>query len=185
MKFAIVVGHNARAQGAVRVTDRRTEFDWNGDLAEMIAEIDPVNVRVFHRTPEGGYSAEIARAYAEVDRWGADISAELHFNGGPSGARGCETLTSGTTGSRILAEAMQRNILDAMPSRDRGILTRRHGEGRGWLSLWAGRAPAVLLEPYFGSNAAECHKADDYKSVLAEAILDAARFAVSRLRAAA
>jgi N-acetylmuramoyl-L-alanine amidase len=174
MKIAVVVGHNARAQGAVRVTDGRTEYDWNGDLAEMIQEIDPEAVGLFHRTPGGGYSREIDRVYCEVDRWGADVSLELHFNAATPQAHGCETLSSGTRGSLRLAEAVQAAIVEALPVRDRGVKVRQAHE-RGGRSLWAGRAPAVLLEPYFGSNASECHMADDYKSVLAEAIYPAAR----------
>jgi N-acetylmuramoyl-L-alanine amidase len=173
MKIAVIVGHNARAQGAVRVTDGRTEYDWNGDLAEMVREIDPETVRVFHRRPAGGYSREIDRVYGEVDRWGADVSLELHFNAATPAAHGCETLSSGTDGSLRLAAAVQAAICEAMPMRDRGILTRAAHE-RGGRSLWAGRAPAVLLEPYFGSNAHECHVADDHKGMLAEAVYHAA-----------
>jgi len=173
MKIALVVGHNARAQGAVRVTDGRTEYDWNGDLAEMIQEIDPEAVKVFHRRPDGGYSREIDRVYGEVDRWGADVSLELHFNAATPAAHGCETLSSGTRGSLRLAEAVQAAMLAAMPVRDRGVKVRAAHE-RGGRSLWAGIAPAVMLEPYFGSNAGECHMADDHKEMLAEAIYHAA-----------
>ena len=182
MKIAIVVGHNARAQGAVRVTDGRTEFDWNSDLAEMISEIEPTMIKVFYRVAGGGYSAQIRRVYAEVDTWGADVSLELHFNAASPAAHGCETLTSGTSGSLLLAENVHREIISALPVRDRGLKLRSQGQGRGWLSLWAGRAPAVLLEPYFGSNVNECHMADDYKEVLAEAIVDGARSAVAGLK---
>ena len=38
MKIAIVVGLNARARGAVRVTDGRSEYDWNRELAECLAQ---------------------------------------------------------------------------------------------------------------------------------------------------
>jgi len=48
-KIAIVVGHNSRARGAVRVTDGAPEFDWNGHLAELIQLHDPANIRVFRR----------------------------------------------------------------------------------------------------------------------------------------
>lgn len=173
MKLAIVVGHNAGAQGAVRVTDGRTEFDWNGDLAALIHDIDPNSVRVFYRKSSGGYRAEIRRVYAEVDDYGADLSMELHFNGASPAARGCETLSSGTEQSLRLANIVQRQIIEVLPVADRGVKIRGR-DGRGGFSLWAGRTPAVLLEPYFGSNTDDCHLADDYKSVLAQAIYDAA-----------
>jgi len=33
-KIDLVIGHNARSQGAVRVTDKRTEYDINTDLPQ-------------------------------------------------------------------------------------------------------------------------------------------------------
>lgn len=182
MKIAVVVGHNAKAQGAVRTTDGVTEFEWNSNLAELIQDGEPNGVRIFHRVPEGGYSAEIARVYGQVNTWDADVSIELHFNGGPATARGCETLTSGTSGSMLLAKEIHKQIVTDLPVKDRGIKVLSKGSGRGWQSLWVGRAPAVLLEPYFGSNIADCHMADDYRSVLAESILDGARAAVAKMR---
>lgn len=173
MKIALVVGHNERAQGAVRATDGRTEFDWNGDLAQLVHEIEPRYTRVFWRTPEGGYSREIDRVYAEVNAWGADCSLELHFNAATPAATGCETLSSGTRGSLALARLVQRYTLDVLPIPDRGVKVRGRTE-RGGRSLWAGRPPAIMTEPYFGSNRRDCALADDYKSMLAEATLQAA-----------
>lgn len=43
-KIDIIVGHNSKSQGAVRVTDGKTEFQWNTDLARKIkalADSDP------------------------------------------------------------------------------------------------------------------------------------------------
>lgn len=175
MKIAVVVGHNARAQGAVRVTDNVTEFQWNSDLARMIEELDPSSVEVFKRRHGGGYAAEIDRVYGEVNEWGADCSVELHFNGsGNAGVHGCETLTSGTRGSRRLAQYTQAKMLKALTAKDRGCkIKSRHD--RGGRSLWAGRAPAILIEPYFGSHAASCATATVRKQLLAEAIYEGAK----------
>ncbi|GIT90156.1 hypothetical protein JANAI62_03610 [Jannaschia pagri] len=178
-KIAIVVGHNARAQGAVRVTDGRTEYDWNGRLATLIAAHGN-QVRIFRRQGGGGYSAEIDRVYAEVDAWGADVSVELHFNGSASArANGGLTLSSGTRGSLLLAQEVRSRCAAVLGNRDRGVQVRgRHD--RGGRSLWQGRAPAILTEPYFGSNAAECVVADQNMDELAEAIFRGA-FKAARL----
>lgn len=173
MKIAIVVGHNERSQGAVRVLDGRTEYDWNGEMAEYIHSLDPSNTKVFYRTPQGGYSAEIDRVYSEVDEWGADCSVELHFNGvANSSVRGCETLSSGTRGSRTLAKKVQSGMLKALPTRDRGVKNLSRGD-RGGRSLWAGKAPAIMTEPYFGSNRKDCQIADSNFKQLAKNILAA------------
>lgn len=169
MKIAIVVGHNSRAQGAVRVLDGRTEFDWNNELADLIQDHDKRAVRVFRREWGGGYSREIDRVYAEVDHWGADCSLELHFNASANKkANGGETLSSGTKGSLWLAENIRSRVSSVMGNKDRGIrVVKRHE--RGGRSLWQGRAPAVLTEPYFGSNISECITALHHMDELAEA----------------
>jgi len=173
-KIAIVVGHNAKAQGAVRVTDGRTEFDWNGHLADLVRSHDRESVRVFKRVTGGGYSAEIDRVYAQTDAWGVDLTIELHFNGSASPhANGCLMLSSGTRGSLALAEALQGKCVGVLGNADRGVRVIGR-QDRGGRSLWQGRAPAVLIEPYFGTNAAECTIAEQHKDELAEAIYRAA-----------
>lgn len=163
-RLAIVVGHNSASQGAVRGDTGESEFAWNGRLARRIealgAEYD-LEVRVFFRTPGGGYKTEIHRVYDEVDRWKADASIELHFNAaGSAAAEGTETLSSGTALSLRLAESVQREMVVALGTRDRGIKTRAAQE-RGGQSLIAGRAPAILVEPYFGSSPLDQRATDE------------------------
>ena len=179
-----MVGHNKRAQGAIRTTDGRTEYDWNGELARLIQDHDPTGIRIFRRTYGGGYSQEIDRVYGEVDAWGADLSVELHFNSAPSpDAKGCLTLTSGTSKSLVLAECVHAKSLAVMGGEDDGINVRARRE-RGGRSLWQGKAPAIMTEPYFGSNADECRVADRHMDELAEAIYRGAREALGIIEAA-
>lgn len=168
-KIALVIGHNARSQGAVRQTDGRTEYDWCGDLAAAIRACSPGMYEVFRRPAGRPYSTEIRETYAVVDAKGAAASVELHFNGGPTSASGTETLTSGSKGSRRLAGLIQPAMVQALGLRDRGIIARARND-RGGLSLHAGRAPAVLLEPYFGSNPTDCAAADRHYAALVQGI---------------
>jgi len=176
MKLAIVVGHNSASQGAVRQDTGESEFVWNGRLARRIERLAGdygLQVRTFFRTPGGGYSTEIKRVYAEVDAWGADASVELHFNGASSaGATGTETLSSGTALSLRLAESVQREMVLALGLRDRGIKTRSSSD-RGGMSLISGRAPAILVEPFFGSSPVGNRATDEEteQERLADAIL--------------
>lgn len=176
MKLAIVVGHNSASQGAVRQDTGDSEFVWNGRLArriERLAGSYSFQVRTFFRTPGGGYSNEIRRVYAEVDAWGADASVELHFNGASSAeATGTETLSSGTALSLRLAESVQREMVLALGIRDRGIKTRSSSD-RGGMSLISGRAPAILVEPFFGSSPVGNRATDEEteQERLADAIL--------------
>lgn len=176
MRLAIVVGHNSEAQGAVRSDTGESEYVWNSRLALMIEDKAAdygLTVRIFKRVPSGGYRREIARVYDEVDRWRADASVELHFNGAASpAATGTETLSSGTALSLRLAEAVQREMVAALGLRDRGIKTRAVDE-RGGGSLFAGRAPAILIEPFFGSAPRGQRATDEAseKARLADAVL--------------
>ena len=167
MTIALVIGHNARAPGAIRVTDRVAEYPWNTRLAAAVVAHDPDLYRIVRRTAGPN---EIDRAYAEVDRLGVAASVELHFNSAadPS-ATGTETLTSGTTGSARLARHLQYHMVRALGLRDRGVKVIARN-GRGGASLWSGRPPAALIEPYFGSNPADCAAADRNFSALAAAI---------------
>lgn len=155
MKLAIVVGHNARAQGAVRPDTGESEFLWNSRLAAMIEEearrFHKIKVQTFFREHCGSYRREIAKVYGETDAWGADATVELHFNShhNPS-ATGTETLSSGSKASLRFCEALQDRMLYALGLRDRGTKVVR--TGRGSASLISGRAPAALIEPYFGSS---------------------------------
>lgn len=155
MKLAIVVGHNSVSQGAVRKDTGETEYIWNGRLARRMQRIAPefgIEAKAFFRQPMGSYSREIDLVYEQTEEWGADATIELHFNSFDGPASGTETLSSGTALSLRLAEAVQREIVLALGLSDRGIKTRT--SGRGSRSLISGRAPAILIEPFFGSSSA-------------------------------
>lgn len=180
MKLAIVVGHNARDQGAVRRDTGETEFSWNSRLAEIIESradrFPQVTVRTFFREDVRSYRRELREVYRKTDEWRADAVAELHFNShNTESATGTETLTSGSIGSVAFAELVQEEILDALGLRDRGLkyVTR---EGRGGRSLFSGRAPAILVEPFFGSSPKGLAATDEAHEMidLADAILRAA-----------
>lgn len=175
MKIAIVVGHTSKSQGAVRRADGVTEFAWNSDLANKIKQIGGETVGVFFRDPKLDGRAGILRAYRAADDWGADCVIELHFNShGDPDAEGAETLTSGSVSSRALCALLQSAMVRALDARDRGVKVRRKAGERGAISLLAGRAPAAIVEPFFGSNPERAKIADARKDDLARAIYDAA-----------
>lgn len=176
MKLAIVVGHNARAQGAVRPDTGETEWAWNSNLARMIEDeardFAGIQVRVFFRQDLRSYCREIRQVYAETDAWGADASCELHFNSHHNtSATGTETLSSGSANSLRYCGALQDRMLDALGLRDRGEKIVR--TGRGSASLISGKAPAALIEPFFGSSPEGQAATDDphEQRALARAIL--------------
>lgn len=183
MKLAVVVGHNRISQGAVRSDTGESEFVYNTDLAKKMRDIageqyPDLKLKIFHRTPGGGYTSEIERVYDEVDQWNADASIELHFNSaGDPRASGTETFSSGSSRSVRLAQEVQMEMVETLGLRDRGVKIRNsRTKGRGYLSLVSGRAPAILVEPFFASSSLGRAATDEQseRMALAEAIIEGA-----------
>jgi N-acetylmuramoyl-L-alanine amidase len=167
-KVAVIVGHNKRSQGAQSIEPiNRSEFDFNSELAAIMkskASEFNVTVEVFFREHQGSYTKEIKKVYSEVDNWEADYSTELHFNSAVFTVAGSEVLTSGTKNSvkfANLTQAEQVKLLNRSKvnmngngKTDRGVKVRKKGS-RGYQSLISGKAPAIIVEPFFGSNRAD------------------------------
>jgi N-acetylmuramoyl-L-alanine amidase len=153
MKVALVVGHNPKRQGAdaVRPLSISEYRFWDALLDK--ASVPGVQLRKFLRSANLPYYDQIEQCYAEVDAWGADESIEFHFNAG--GGTGTETLSSGTRGSLAMCRKLQEAMVGALCLPNRGVKIRRKYKGRGWPSLWCGRAPAALVEPFFGDSAGD------------------------------
>lgn len=184
-KLAIVIGHNSQSQGAVRKDTGETEYSFNNRIAMWMEEFarkmyPDLEIAVFRRQPLGSYTREINRVYDQTDAWGAHLTMELHFNSsGDTRATGTETLTSGTPASMAAAVAVNEEVVAALGLRDRGVKTRR--SGRGSQSLISGRAPAILVEPYFGSSpkGLEATDEDHEEQALAMAYIRGAAKALS------
>ena len=175
-KVAIVIGHNARARGAVRVTDGVPEFVWNRQLADEIVAIARAegrgsDVRIFLREAGLSYTREIDGVYAQVHRWGADAAYEFHFNAATPAATGVEMLyAQSNQRARLSAQEIQNATLRALGLRDRGLKPLTRG-ARGARSVWAGNqhCTVVLTEWYFGSNQNDCRTADaNFKNLARE-----------------
>lgn len=177
MRVALEIGHSTRDGGAVRVTDGVQEYEWNRDLAHRIYDLDPTMFEIFYRRPDRGYTSAIRDLYDRIDASGCELSISMHFNAFyKASASYTSTLSSGSRGSLKAAHAVQNAMVDVMGLHDSGVKIRNSRTGgRGWEILSFGRAPAILIEPYFGSNPSDCRRADEKKQDLAEAIYAAVR----------
>jgi N-acetylmuramoyl-L-alanine amidase len=179
LKLAIVVGHTSTAPGAyAKAPIDSHEFPYNSVIAQKMEELADsydINCTVIFRQKGLSYKQQIQKAYKEVDTFGSDLSVELHFNSAEnSSAKGTETLSSGTTRSLEFARAAQDEVHELVNRSDRGVKIRKKSE-RGGLSLHSGQAPAILVEPFFGSNKKDCQRAD---------VIGAEKFARAYLKAA-
>ncbi len=159
-KLAVIVGHKETSQGAPAGPPLDcSEYVYNTKVAQHMERLaNDFLVAVFVRDKDLGYTKQIEKAYGQTDTWGADLTIELHFNGGPETARGTVTLSSGTAKSlrfAHLAQTRMLGLLNRTGKQDRGVKTRARSD-RGGFSLVAGRAPAILVEPFFGSNEKDC-----------------------------
>jgi N-acetylmuramoyl-L-alanine amidase len=178
MKLAIVVGHTKNKQGAFSQTLNSSEYPWNTDLANRIAAaaVAPLETKIFFRDGVG-----IDGAYAAADAWGSEAAIELHFNSSDSAhSTGTGVLYLSPRGKQLATllcqEMMNVLALPAWPRGTDGVVTPLEASGverRGESSLKAGRAPAALIEPFFGSNKDDCAKAAANKAGLARAIVAA------------
>jgi hypothetical protein len=169
-KLAVVVGHTKRSPGAFgQEPIGQNEYYWNSGLAALMkdhAAAHALAVEVFYRDNGG-----IAGAYSRAGEWGADGCIELHFNAATPAASGTETIVV-TKISKPLADAVQGAMVQTLDLRNRGV--KEPWEGRGRQSLTRLPVPSVLVEPFFGSNPADCHRADEQKDRLAAALVEAA-----------
>ena len=176
-RLAIIVGHTRRSQGAAALSPiNQNEYQFNIEIAqrmEAAAAEREVMSRTFFRDEIG-----IRGAYQSATAFEPDAIIELHFNAAENpAARGSETLYGeANPKSKRLAEIVQDSMVSVfgrIGSADRGIKVRRAGD-RGLTSVTAAPSiPSVLVEPFFGSNAAECQLAFERAAAYAEGLVDA------------
>lgn len=170
MKVAIIIGHNSYDQGARAIipllgsTILTSEFDFNTIIAALLEhqlqQTSRIHAAIFTRVSLATYAQEIDECYRRVNAFAPDLSVELHFNAAAQHATGSETFHSWSKESELLARHVQAQIVDHLGLPNRGIKLLRN-EDRGGRSLYAGKAPAILVEPFFGSNRADCQRVNE------------------------
>jgi len=179
MKLAIIVGHTKSAKGAFSPWLNASEYDWNTDLAHMIMQAPTALERkVFFRDRVG-----IKGAYKASDEWGANWAVELHFNSSTNqNATGTAMLYfPGSANGKRLAASLFQEVNEVLrlgdwPKGSGGVLTPREASGdaeNGLTNLRSGKAPACLVEPFFGSNKNDCAVAAERKKQYASGIVRA------------
>ncbi len=195
-KVAICVGHSRRVAGRIEggavSTGGMNEHTYNSQVAERLmihlARDGRVHPFLFKEYKGGGYDAAmdwLARMlrHHESGRPFA-LALELHFNSNdaddnpetPDDAHGMEQLYYTTSPqSKAAAQAIDDAQAAAFPNaKRRGLKPIKKG-GRGWQFLKYTPCPAVIAEPFFGSNVTEwntyAHRIDDLARAQAAGIL--------------
>ena len=145
MKIAINVGHGPKDRGAIAV-DGTTEFEFNSQLAILLAQ----ELKHMGHTPVIIIQDSYSGLPAKINAANPDCVVSLHFNA--EGGTGTETLYWYTSAEgKALAESIQGELVPILGLRDRGIKARQTGD-LGALLLRGTKAPAVIVEPFFGDN---------------------------------
>ena len=164
MKIAIIVGHDPSEQGAYSKALSSSEYKYNCEAAQYLKDI----ADIYYRPTGRSYKAKMEQLAKEINPKGYDLVIELHFNSFNGIANGCETV--GFKGS-ALAERIGKLYCDTI-SKHYNCTNRGHKatvpEGRGYHFTKLMRAPALILEPFFGDTieALKFSSTEEYACVL-------------------
>jgi len=151
----IVVGHSRSSKG-VRSVSGVSEWDYNDKVADHLRDKmlrQNVSTVKLHR------ETTISELVSRIKKVNPVVVVELHFNSVESPqANGAETLyLASNEKGRQLAVMVQRRTIEILKNRDRGVLPiSKGGRGFGLLS-GVDPIPAIITEPFFGSNPTEWH----------------------------
>jgi N-acetylmuramoyl-L-alanine amidase len=134
-----------------------SEHTYNSNLAKQVLEhLSEWGIPCFivDRYEGNGYTAAMKWLASYLKSRGATVAVELHFNmTDNSSASGNEWLFWASSESgRRLAKALDESMSETFPDAvRRGIKPKGHGD-RGAEFLKLTYCPAVICEPFFGSN---------------------------------
>jgi len=179
---AICIGHsrevNGRHEGGAVAADGSTnEWAYNSALAPLIVSAlarQTIRAVVVDAYEGHGYGAAMRWLATHLKELGVRSAVELHFNDSDdAGAHGHEWLYwhSSPRGKR-LAESLSDEFCLGMPGiRRRGAKAKAPGD-RGAEFLSGTHCPAVICEPFFGSNRSDWSEATLGRQKIANAIAE-------------
>lgn len=169
--IALCVGHSRQGDSGASSVDGTTEWDYNCDLAGKIASKTRQDVRIYSAYEGRGYTSAMRGLARKLKKDRAAFAVELHFNAASPAATGHEWLYWNTSAKgRLLARSLRDSMEDSFPLfTSRGIKARAKGS-RGASFLRLTHCPAVIAEPFFGTNKDDWQLATAHKDGLASSI---------------
>ncbi|GAB1376875.1 hypothetical protein MASR1M48_17270 [Lactococcus petauri] len=165
-KIAVIIGHGHGDSGATG--NGTTEFEYHSKVAKGLQALCPTKeIKLFFRDGRG-----IGGVNADAEKWGGDLTLELHLNSFNGKAKGCEVLVLSKDEVSI---KMGQNFADLFCStynrikRDMdGVKELKKGDrGHYSLLLVDDPAPSILIEPFFIDNPAEFIQPEEFLRFLA------------------
>lgn len=178
LRVAIVIGHTIKGdKGAYSEILKLSEYDYNYEVATHLKGMANSNVGydVYSHTIRD-YGPRQSALAAKINHLNYDYVLELHFNAASPQANGTENLYyfSSEKGKKI-AQILSKEISKEYKTTLRGTLGAKalvNSNDRGFGFVKKMKAPAVIVEPFFGSNieASKFSNTSMYAKVLHNAI---------------
>ena len=154
-KIAIIVGHNAKYQGAMGNLGV-SEYVLNTAIANILSiafKDSEYKIKVFHRLPIKSYTKQMNDLAKRVNKFNPDVALSLHFNAGASKPKGHEVLylhnsTKGLNYAKILDSEFDKYL----PNKDRNLKPIYSKNERGGQLFYKIKAPVILAEPFFANE---------------------------------
>lgn len=170
---AIVIGHTNRSKGACSPFGIPCEFDFNKKVASYLECFADVYE---YSTYTAGYTAMVKANAAKMNVHPYKLVIELHYNAATPLANGTEVLYyfASKTG-KAYAEVAANMITQKFGTTNRGAKALVKSSDRGFAAVYYPKAPAIMLEPFFGSNIEDANKFKGKEKEYADLIMDFVR----------
>jgi N-acetylmuramoyl-L-alanine amidase len=157
--IGICIGHSRSGDDGAVNTDGVSEYTFNREVGFLTAELlreEGHTVHVIDDYNGNSYSGAIHWVSDRLVKLGATLAVELHFNSSGPHAEGHEWLHwHRSAKGQMLASCFNQTFKDIFPEAKLRGVKPAYKNDRGSLFLRVTRCPAILLEPFFGSNKKE------------------------------
>jgi len=153
--IAICIGHSRSGDSGAVSVGHVTEHTFNTDIGQILESLlEDLPIEVITRYEGNGYTAAQKWLGASLKAKGATLALELHFNSADTPkAQGFEYLhhEDSHRGAALAAAMLAAHRGRFAGNVSRGVSPIAPG-GRGFQFLKETPCPAVICEPFFGSN---------------------------------
>lgn len=152
MKIAFIIGHDAQSPGAWSPFLHQNEYFYNCEVACYLAGLGDI----YRRPSGGGYKTQQRKLADLLNPKNYDLVTELHFNKFDNVANGkghgveVVAFPGSKNGIKYGAKYCEE-IEKEYKIHNRGVKFTEEG-GRGYWFLKYQKAPALILEPFFGDE---------------------------------
>lgn len=148
-EVAIVIGHDKMRPGAYSLYLGMSEYIYNTEVAQYLACV----ADVYKRPLAGNYKKQMEQLASQINKKPYKLVVELHFNAFNKKASGCEAVIyKGNSFTAAVGDRFCQLVTKKYATKNRGVKEVSNPNDRGYWFLQKMKAPAIILEPFFGDN---------------------------------